>query len=90
MNHVLARRVIDVGRVDGLLDWELHSHDCFWIDKAAVFEVNNQAMMSEEISTEPKYTGLTQRTLLFIHAPTHLDCPGGGAVRRDGCPIGRC
>ena len=80
-------------RVDGLLDGatlELDSHDCFWIDEADVFDFNHQTMINEEISTEQRYTGLSQRKLSFIHAPIQLDCPGGGAVRRDGCPIGRC
>ena len=55
VNHVLVRCAVDVGRVDRLLDrvaLELDSHDCFWIDEAAVSEVDHQAMMSEESSTE--------------------------------------
>ena len=93
VNHLFVRGVIDMRRVDGLLDGvalALDSHYCFWIDEAAVFEVNHQTMMNEEISTEQRYTGLSQRKLSFIHAPIQLDYPGGGAVRRDGCLIGRC
>ena len=92
VNHVLGRCAVDMGRVDRLLDrvaLELDSHDCFWIDEATVSEVDHQAMMSEEISTEQRYTGLSHRKFPFVRAPIQLDCPRGGAVRRDGCSIGR-
>ena len=92
VNHVLVRCAVDVGRVDRLLDrvaLELDSHGCFWIDEAALSEVDHQAMMSDEISTEQRYTGLSQRKLPFVRAPIQLDCPGGDAVRRNGCSIGR-
>ena len=92
INHVLVRCAVNVGRVYRLLDrvaLELDSHDCFWINEAAVSEVDHQAMMSEEMSTKQRYTGLSQRKLSFVRAPIQLDCPGCGAVRRDGCSIGR-
>ena len=92
VNHVLVGCAVDLRRVDRLLDrvaLELDSHDCFWIGKAAVSEVDHQAMISEEISTEQRYTGLSQRKLPFVRARIQLDCPGGGAIRQDGCSIGR-
>ena len=86
VNRVLVLCVVDQQCVDKLLGGvvlDLDRHDCFWMDEAAVFEINHQAMVSEESITEQRYAGLRQRKFPLAGASIQLYCPGGGAVPCD-------